>query len=319
LTFENVEQDEMGYWFSFVRSKQRSISECSTICVPRRQSDWTSVSNDVTRRPIDFDPASVLDIYFNRLMIDLQCQKEDLKGCIFKGTHGVNGKKFTSVNVGKNTLGGVGVEVASELCLPYPETFTGHCWRRSAGTNASNAGVNVTTLMAMMGWACPKTAMEYVKHSRLTSLKMSMYLANVQRQNVTDPFPNVPFRSRKTVFRNFDLKNSIEKECESEEQKEKECESEKEKECESEKEKQKEKECESVSVVMEHVDGGACVHGVGEVDVVEKSVESVPSGALSSVGSVFNLSNVDPRLGSFFPNLSNHGNVNVHFHFGDSK
>ena len=91
--------------------------------------------------------------------------------------------------MGKNTIGRVGVQVATELCLPRPEIYTGHCWRRSCGTSASDSGVNVTTLMAMMGWSNPKTAMVYVKKSRMTSLSLSMYLTNVQRSNVSNPFP----------------------------------------------------------------------------------------------------------------------------------
>lgn len=309
LTFDKVEMDEMGYWITFTRSKQRSIAECSTICVPRRQSDWSCVSKDASRRATDFDPASVLDLYFQKLMFDFQCQKEDLKGCLFKGCHGVNGKRFTCVNVGKNTLGGVGVEIATELCLPNPETYTGHCWRRSAGTNASNAGVNVTTLMSMMGWSCPKTAMEYVKHSRMTSLQMSMYLANVQRQNVADPFPSVVSRSRRTVFRNSNSKKSGV-------------------ECEKEPLCEKELTDGGVSEVVASVGVGEIdesgVH-VNEVESINgggegvRSFESVPSVVPASSESIVNLNNVDSRLGTFFPNLSNHGNLNIHFHFGDKK
>ncbi|EFX60572.1 hypothetical protein DAPPUDRAFT_123683, partial [Daphnia pulex] len=201
LVFENCELDEAGYWFTFTRSKQRSLSEESTICVPRRQVDWPSCSSDSSRRAIDFDPASLLDLYFEQLQIDFGCSREELSGCFFKGCHGKNGKHFNRSNLGKNSICRVGIEVAEELLLPHPETFTGHCWRRSAGTNASNAGVNVTTLMSMMGWSCPKTAMEYVKHSRITSLKMSMYLSNVQRQNVAVPFPSTALeRRQKNIF-----------------------------------------------------------------------------------------------------------------------
>jgi hypothetical protein len=39
------------------------------------------------------------------------------------------------------------------------------------------------TLMAQLGWATPKTAIGYVKKSRLTSFQMSMFLSNIQRQN----------------------------------------------------------------------------------------------------------------------------------------
>ena len=202
LLFENVECDKTGYWFSFARSKQRNKLEETTICVPRRQSDWIPCAADSARKAVDYDPASVIDSYYEAVLQDLFCKREELKGGFFKGTHGKAGKRFVNSNVGKNTLALVGIEIATELCLRDPETYTGHCWRRSAGTNASNSGVNVTTLMSMMGWSCPKTAMQYVKRSRVTSLQMSMYLANVQRRNCSDPFPSGTARvSRKKKFR----------------------------------------------------------------------------------------------------------------------
>jgi len=163
ICFENIEVDEIGYWVKFKRSKQRSRLEESEVLIPRRQPYWIQCSVDSVRRPIDYDPASVIDAYLEAVMQDLKCTAEDLKGPFFKGT------------------------------------FTGHCWRRSAGTNASDAGANVTSLMAMMGWSCPKTAMQYVKRSRITSLQMSLHLTNVQRRDVLDPFPSGSVRSRRTL------------------------------------------------------------------------------------------------------------------------
>ncbi len=192
LKFENVEVDSVGYWFSFDRSKQRGHLEATCICIPRRQPDWIPVSSDSSRVGLDFDPASLLDLYFSEIENDLQCSREELKGDFFRATHGMKGQKFTNLTLGKNTIGKVGVQVATELCLPRPESYTGHCWRRSCGTSASDSGVNVTTLMAMMGWSNPKTAMVYVKKSRMTSLSMSMYLTNVQRSNCSNPFPRSP-------------------------------------------------------------------------------------------------------------------------------
>jgi integrase len=199
ICFENIEVDEIGYWVKFTRSKQRSRLEESEVLIPRRQPYWIQCSVDSVRRPIDYDPASVIDAYLEAVMQDLKCTAEDLKGPFFKGSHGKNGRCFTRTNIGKNTLAQVGIEAAKELGLRNPATFTGHCWRRSAGTNASDAGANVTSLMAMMGWSCPKTAMQYVKRSRITSLQMSLHLTNVQRRDVLDPFPSGSVRSRRTL------------------------------------------------------------------------------------------------------------------------
>jgi hypothetical protein len=175
--------DQSGYWFSFKRGKQRGIAEVSSFCVPRRQSDWSPTVSTSERNPVDYDPASVIDHYIGMLELDLRTTRDKISGSFFKSAHGKNGKIFRNVPMGKNLLEKIGFEFAEELVLPLPHSFTGHCWRRSCGTNASDAGVNVTTLMAHCGWNTPKTAIGYVKKSRMTSFNMAMFLSNVQRQN----------------------------------------------------------------------------------------------------------------------------------------
>ena len=229
-----------------------------------------------------------------------------------------------------------------------PETFTGHCWRRSAGTNASNSGVNVTTLMSMMGWACPKTAIQYVKRSRITSLQMSMYLANVQRRNCSDPFPSVAERvSRKKKFRNEgcvsagnrsrSLKTTTSattssttttiatpetislvelKKLESEV-------------VDAEVGGENSnvgsgcvRVCEATSITPSSSVLGNFVPSSCAVNVVSLESESVnlvatPAPVVNPAS--FDLSSVDPRLMNFLHNLQNHGNIQIHFNFGDPK
>ena len=354
LVFENVEADSMGYWFTFTRSKQRNKLEETTICVPRRQKDWIPCSEDSGRKALDYDPASVIDTYFEAVMQDLDCKLEDLSGCFFKGTHGKDGKRFIRANIGKNTLALVGIEVASELCLRDPESYTGHCWRRSAGTNASNAGVNVTTLMSIMGWSCPKTAMQYVKRSRITSLQMSMYLANVQRRNCSDPFPTGKGRiSRKTKFsdgQKSDL-NSVVGSSHSSFSKDKSvcdnltpqlssvktfeisnasCDVEK---FESEISTQdllidnfvEHSDAETVGVTESEQSNlnssHSCAPILSSSTVVSSSTIVPNSGAptASVSASDFDLSTIDPRLINVLQNLHNHGTIQMHFNFGDVK
>lgn len=180
---KSFEVDQSGYWFCFERGKQRGLPETSVFCVPRRQADWLPVATSSTHSPQDFCPASVIDRYLEILESDLQTTRDLLTGSFFKSTHGKSGKRFRNVPMGKNILAKVGFEFAEELLLQHPHCFTGHCWRRSCGTNASDAGVNVTTLMAQLGWSTPKTAIGYVRKSRITSFQMSMFLSNCQRQN----------------------------------------------------------------------------------------------------------------------------------------
>ena len=328
LKFENCELDDMGYWFSFSRSKQRSILEESSICVPRRQADWGSCVEDSSRRPIDYDPASLIDLYFEQLTLDFGCPKEDLKGPFFKGCHGKEGKRFTNVNVGKNTLGYFGVEIASELLLAHPETYTGHCWRRSAGTNASNAGINVTTLMSIMGWSCPKTAMEYVKHSRTTSLQMSMYLTTVQRQNCSVPFPsNASERRRKTVFpalREVPNHSSVTHSSElslSQEEEPDLCFDDDLSVQEESKTELKVEKCRSGDFggVQPFNNSVVASDDTNQASLSDsrKSVSSEQGRSTSprTVSHNVQMSGVESRISNILQNMNNHGNVHIHFHY----
>jgi len=179
----SFEANESGFWFCFERGKQRGLPVLSTCCVPRRQEDWTPTVTSSDRNPVDYDPASVIDLYLKHLELDLKKTRDELTGPFFKSAHGKAARSFRQVPMGKNLIEKVGKEFAEELFLPNPASYTSHCWRRSCGTNASNGGVNVTTLMAHMGWNTPKTAIGYVQKSKLTSFNMSMLLSNVQRQN----------------------------------------------------------------------------------------------------------------------------------------
>jgi hypothetical protein len=155
----------------------------TTIVVPRQTVEWLPVVSETFRSPVDYDPASIIDEYLDVIQSDFGKSLEELDGPFFCSTHGVNGVKFSAAPLGVNTLGKIPVEFALQLVLPNASSYTGHCWRRSCGTNASNAGVNVTTLMAQMGWSTPKTALGYVHKSKVSSFKMSMFLSNIQRQN----------------------------------------------------------------------------------------------------------------------------------------
>jgi hypothetical protein len=180
---KSFETDANGIWLTFERSKQRGKVETTTIVVPRRTADWIPVAGDSFRSPVDYDPASIIDEYLEVISSDFGNSQEELSGPFFRSTHGVNGHKFSAAPLGVNTLGKVPIEFAMQLVLPNATSYTGHCWRRSCGTNASNAGVNVTTLMAQMGWTTPKTALGYVSKSKITSFKMSLFLSNIQRTN----------------------------------------------------------------------------------------------------------------------------------------
>ncbi len=340
LKFENLDCDQMGYWFEFSRAKQRGRVEQTSICIPRRQPDWVPVLSDSTRAGVDFDPASLIDLYLQEVQADLLCSRDELKGDFFRATHGMKGQKFTRLSLGKNTIGKVGVQVATELCLARPEIYTGHCWRRSCGTSASDSGVNVTTLMAMMGWSNPKTAMVYVNKSRMTSLSLSLYLANVQRQNCSNPFPKSSVEKRQAVSKVSSsvvakCSNTLVSSCDREVSSEissSDCKLEEfEFDLVGTQDLIREIEAEEKAALEDLSEEGKDQEVVEErrkkeqpTVLVEKQAEEMREGEnvgnQSSVSLSDQLGNVDSRLAGILHNLQNTGNVTINFHFhGNQK
>jgi hypothetical protein len=192
--------------------------------------------------------------------------------------------------------------------------------------------------MSMMGWACPKTAMQYVNRSRITSLQMSMYLANVQRRNCPDPFPSNNVRvSRKTKFRSEEKLSSLSI---------------------VPKHSKSDIEVVSLSREIETFESQVCTQDLlrensekivendfsvvqndfcnvvcCSIDVIKSPslicassnalstevVSSVVTPVTSSTLDLPSLTSVDSRLGNILQNFQNHGSVQIHFHFGDGK
>lgn len=98
-----------------------------------------------------------------------------------------------------NVLSWFPKEVAFELGLPDPEKFTGHCWRRSAGTNGSEAGLQATQLMSAFGWASARTAMGYIDKTKSSALSVSLALANIVRADLSiealSPYEQLVFQN----------------------------------------------------------------------------------------------------------------------------
>jgi hypothetical protein len=123
---KSFDVDNAGYWFSFERGKQRGLPVVSSFCVPRRQVDWVAPISSSDRNPVDYDPASVIDLYLELVELDLNSTRDKLSGCFFKSAHGKSGKFYRNVPMGKNLIKRVGREFAEELVLPNPATFTSH-------------------------------------------------------------------------------------------------------------------------------------------------------------------------------------------------
>jgi hypothetical protein len=327
---KSFDMDANGYWFTIQRGKQRGLPVVTSFCVPRRQSDWASPVTTFDRNPVYYDPASVINHYLRIVELDLNKTRDQLSGGFFKSAHGKNAKMFRNVPMGKNLLEKVGREFAEELGLQNPATFTSHCWRRSCGTNASDAGVNVTTLMSHLGWTTPKTAIGYCQKSRRTSLNVSTFLSNVQRENkdldqilgllktlipgtvgVSAPKVVVSKKS-KSVVECVEVKPNVLPDIDGQ--------------ISSHNSTPvpvgRHRESEVGPSLTGHptlVEEDAAVEGGGVVSSEELVQVSVGNGSGGEIligpggGSLLDL---DPRISSILSNLQNHGQLHVHFHFG---
>lgn len=76
----------------------------------------------------------------------------------------VNGKCTAQV-VGVHTIGKMPSMIAKYLRLPYPETYTGHCFRRSSATLLANTGADMSILKRHGGWKSTTVAEGYVEDS----------------------------------------------------------------------------------------------------------------------------------------------------------
>ena len=68
--------------------------------------------------------------------------------------------------------------MAELLNLDHPETYTGHCFRRTAATIAVDGGATTQQLQRAFGWKSVHTAQRYVDESSKGAKSMANILTN---------------------------------------------------------------------------------------------------------------------------------------------
>ena len=63
-------------------------------------------------------------------------------------------------------LYGIGKDVATILQLDNPETYTGHCFRRTAATMEADGGATTQQLQRAFRWKSVNTVQKYVEESQ---------------------------------------------------------------------------------------------------------------------------------------------------------
>ena len=147
LTFDDFIERDGTYHFNIKRKKQHGEQLSSKFVVPSR-----------------------LAVYLNNYILALRTTIGDyvLEGRLFKGTPKYNhtdAAKFVNQPMGKNKLATIGVDIAKKLELSKPETYTGHCFRRTSATLAADGGATIPEMQRAFAWKSAKTAMKYVDNT----------------------------------------------------------------------------------------------------------------------------------------------------------
>ena len=133
--------------------------------------------------------ASVIDTYLSALVED----RVDTPGnspLIRTGRSAVNKKPsvFVKTPIGVNYLYDIGKDMAKFLQLAEPNTYTGHCFRRSSATELANNGATVMEMKQKFHWQNDKMPLVYVANSNANQTKMAQLLSGVDaNSNVSCP------------------------------------------------------------------------------------------------------------------------------------
>jgi len=76
--------------------------------------------------------------------------------------HHWRNSRWTSLPVGQHPLAKTPKEVAAWLGKPNSNDFTGHCWRRTGGTELARAGASLEQLKRAGGWRSTTVAERYI-------------------------------------------------------------------------------------------------------------------------------------------------------------
>ncbi len=111
-----------------------------------------------------------------------------------------------SMNMGKNSVGKIGVAVAERLGLPEYKRYSSHCLRRSAATLLANSGISLLSLKEWGRWKSSTVAQGYIQQGVQTKTTVSKTVSQaLQNSNSTSTLsePGPPPKKLKTVPSEF--------------------------------------------------------------------------------------------------------------------
>ena len=151
---KNVNVDEQGIWVQYMQAKQKGEEKENRFLIPFGKS-FCFASHVL--RYLELRQSSGLP--------------EDYPLFVRACKNGLGQQPM-----GENKLGEICKTIANELGLPNSHTYTGHCMRRSAGTEAASKGATSVQMKGHFGWQQEATALKYIDVTRERPTKVAELL-----------------------------------------------------------------------------------------------------------------------------------------------
>lgn len=162
VRFGDVQEAKDGYFISYIQGKQKGEVKSNRFFVPFNYEN-TSISYGHKLKAY----LELLEQTFGEIPQDAP---------LFRNSHR-NGKIMLTP-MGAHITGAVGKQVAQVLNKDSPEIFTGHCFRRSAATQAAKAGATTPALKTHFGWCQETTPQRYIEGTNETVQKMARFITS---------------------------------------------------------------------------------------------------------------------------------------------
>ena len=115
-------------------------------------------------------------------------------------------KTFAGQPMGRNTIGATAKFIANYLGLADPDSYTGHCFRRSSATALADSGASLTMLKRQYRWKSDTVAHSYIDQSKHHKMEVANSLAVTCDKKITIP-KNLPSEIENAVSKVVNINN----------------------------------------------------------------------------------------------------------------
>ena len=162
ILFHDIQRTDDGFYVQYVQGKQKGEQKENHFLIPFNHDDSS----------ISF--GRIFQDYYDLVIATFPKIVEDKSAPLFFNVH--KSGQLVNSPMGMHTVGNVGKDVARLLSLTDIDSYTGHCFRRSAATQAAKAGASTPALKTHFGWTSENTAQKYIDSTDSSCKKMANFV-----------------------------------------------------------------------------------------------------------------------------------------------